>query len=107
MPGEPSPKYRAYLLRCWQEESMPAGGKPLWRFSVERILPVTKAGGGGRGGGLGGLRGAAGGSVERRSGQTLPASGDYPRRGFRSLEDLVAFLEAQLDGEDGATDNER
>lgn len=106
MPGKPSPTYRAYLLRCWQEESDSTSRKPLWRFSVERILPVKKAAGRGRGRPLGGLGAAAGEPAGRRSGE---ASGraDERRTGFSSLGDLVTFLETQLNWEDGTMDDER
>jgi hypothetical protein len=30
--------YRAYLLRCWQEEDVGTGQEPLWRFSVEDVF---------------------------------------------------------------------
>jgi hypothetical protein len=64
MHGEKSHPNRAYLLRCWQEGEAAAGQEPLWRFSVEEIVP------------------------ERR------------RKGFTSLEALLAFLRAELDSSD-------
>ncbi|MDQ4075769.1 MAG: hypothetical protein M3220_05910 [Chloroflexota bacterium] len=33
-PGPP-PGYRAYLLRCWQEQSVHEGNMLMWRFSLE------------------------------------------------------------------------
>ena len=30
--------YRAYVLRCWQEEEAAADRPPCYRFSVEEIL---------------------------------------------------------------------
>jgi len=71
MQREKSHPYRAYLLRCWQEGEAAPGKEPLWRFSVEEILP------------------------ERR------------RKGFSSLEALVAFLRAEFaSGEDELSDDE-
>ena len=62
LPGEKSHPHRAYLLRCWREGEAAAGQEPVWRFSVEEIVP------------------------ERR------------RKGFSSLEALLAFLRAELAG---------
>lgn len=50
---EPSPRYCAYLLRCWEE---PPGSPAAWRFSLED-----------------------------------PHTGE--RRGFASLESLMAYLQ--------------
>ena len=33
-----SRRYRAYLLRCWQEVEAAPGKEPHYRFSVEEIL---------------------------------------------------------------------
>ena len=52
------PRYRAYLLRFWEERDRASGHRVAWRFSLE--------------------------DVHTRE-----------RRGFASLEALVAFLEAQ------------
>jgi hypothetical protein len=46
--------YRAYLLRCWQDEPT------AWRFSVEEVRAKSR------------------------------------RRGLRDLEELIAFLRAEL-----------
>lgn len=35
---EGSRPYRAYLLRCWQEERPAAGEDRCWRFLVEEVL---------------------------------------------------------------------
>jgi hypothetical protein len=31
-------RYRAYILRCWQEGKTRADQEPLWRFSVEEVF---------------------------------------------------------------------
>ncbi|MBE9508875.1 MAG: hypothetical protein IMY86_12615 [Chloroflexi bacterium] len=62
-----SRRYRAYLLRCWQEGEAAPGKEPHYRFSVEEILRKR------------------------------------PRRGFDSLEALVAFLRAELSSGRGET----
>ena len=33
--NNPSPRYRAYLLRCWQERGRQEDQPPLWRYSLE------------------------------------------------------------------------
>ena len=62
------PSYRAYLLRCWQEGEAAPGEEPLWRFSVEEILPFDK----------------------------LRTLHERRRKGFSSLGGLIAFLRAEL-----------
>lgn len=77
MSGEKHGAYRAYVLRCWQEQGGGAAGDSVWRFSVEEIPsihPSSRAVGRGRG------------TLRRRR-----------RRGFGSLEGLIAFLRHQLD----------
>ena len=32
-----SPTYRAYLLRCWQEQPVSLDEAPLWRFMLQEI----------------------------------------------------------------------
>jgi hypothetical protein len=32
---DPTPRYRAYLLRCWQERSQNPDSTTVWRFSLE------------------------------------------------------------------------
>jgi hypothetical protein len=32
---DPPPRYCAYLLRCWQEQSLVHVGRTAWRFSLE------------------------------------------------------------------------
>jgi hypothetical protein len=32
---QPRPRYCAYLLRCWQEQSFVHVGRTVWRFSLE------------------------------------------------------------------------
>jgi hypothetical protein len=32
---DPPPRYRAYLLRCWQERSQDPDQTTVWRFSLE------------------------------------------------------------------------
>lgn len=64
---ERPPRYRAYLLRCWQERSQQPEHLGVWRFSLQ----------------------------EPHSGQ---------RRGFASLEALMAFLETQLAIDEDAVD---
>jgi hypothetical protein len=34
IPAEP-PRYRAYMLRCWEVRSPQPGGPASWRFSLE------------------------------------------------------------------------
>jgi hypothetical protein len=34
-PGGSLPTYRAYLMRCWQEQSSAPYEKPIWRFSLD------------------------------------------------------------------------
>jgi P pilus assembly chaperone PapD len=41
-PREKSHPYRAYLLRCWREGEAASDREPLWRFSVEEILPERR-----------------------------------------------------------------
>lgn len=31
-------RYRAYLLRCWQEGEIGTDQEPLWRFSVKNVF---------------------------------------------------------------------
>ena len=50
--------YRAYLLRCWQEE---IDGELLWRFTL------------------------------------VQAGEEHTQKGFASLEDLFAYLRAELE----------
>ncbi|MCI0476943.1 MAG: hypothetical protein L0Y55_11890 [Anaerolineales bacterium] len=57
--------YRAYLLRCWQDE--PA----TWRFSLEEVRAEPR------------------------------------RRGLRDLEELIAFLRAELAREENAEKTRR
>jgi hypothetical protein len=77
MQKEKSRPYRAYLLRCWQEGEAAPGKKPLWRFSLEEILPSAPSAGSGQ--------------------RKLKASPEQRRKGFSSLEELIAFLRAKLD----------
>lgn len=53
-------KYRAFLLRCWQEADAGTAGELTWRFTL----------------------------VQLGQGQT--------KKGFASLEDLVAYLRVEL-----------
>ena len=77
MSAEKHSAYRAYVLRCWQEQRGGAADGSVWRFSVEEIPsihPSSKA-------------------VGRGHGPLRPQR----RRGFGSLDALVAFLRDQLD----------
>ena len=66
------------LLHCSGKRGA-AGKEPLWRFSVEEILPFDK----------------------------LRTLHEQRRKGFSSLEALVAFLRAELaSGEEGTFDDE-
>ena len=38
MQKEKNERYRAYLLRCWQEGDTGTDREPLWRFSVEDVF---------------------------------------------------------------------
>lgn len=107
MPGKSPPMYWAYLLRCWQEESAMTGGRPTWRFSVERILPVDKGSGRGRGEPFDALRTRPKEPSGKGPAEMPEVSDERLRRGFSSLEELVAFVKAQLDREDGAMDGEK
>ena len=95
MQREKSHPYRAYLLRCWQEGEAAPGKEPLWRFSVEEILPFAPSAA---------LRLCSG----QGSGQhKLGALPERRRKGFSSLEALVAFLQAEFaSGEDELSDDE-
>jgi hypothetical protein len=87
MQREKSRPYRAYLLRCWQEGEAASGKKPLWRFSLEEILPSAPSTGSGQ--------------------RKLKAPPERRRKGFSSLEALTAFLRAKLDnGEDEPSGDE-
>lgn len=57
MKDNPSPRYRAFILRLWQNDEL----AQAWRYSLEEI------------------------------GRSLP------RRGFRDLAALTAFLRAEFD----------
>ena len=61
VPARPS-RYRAYLLRCWEEGEQGTGRGKVWRFSLEDAYTSQ-------------------------------------RRGFASLEEMMAFLRSQLEGE--------
>ena len=63
--GERSPRYCAYLLRCWETRGQRPTRPTTWRFSVEDI----------------------------HTGE---------RRGFASVQALIAFLETELAGEEEA-----
>jgi len=80
MQREKSHPYRAYLLRCWQEGEAASGKEPLWRFSVEEILPSSPPAGSGQ--------------------RKLKALPERRRKGFSSLEALIAFLRAELAGDE-------
>ena len=84
--GEKSHPYRAYLLRCWRERGA-AGKEPLWRFSVEEILPFDPSAGSGQ--------------------RKLRTLHERRRKGFSSLEALVAFIRSELAiGEEELFDDE-
>jgi hypothetical protein len=37
--------YRSFLLRCWQEEEVIPGQRPVWRFSIEGVSrPLDRQG---------------------------------------------------------------
>lgn len=92
--GEQKTKpYQAYLLRCWQGEEAAPGKEPLWRFSVEEILPFDPSAG-----------------LEARSSRSgqgkLGVLHERRRKGFGSLEALFAFLQAELaSSEEGPSDD--
>lgn len=89
MDKQRSHPYRAYLLRCWQEGEAAPGKEPLWRFSVEEILPFDPS------------------AALRGSGQRqLGTLRERRRKGFGSLEALIAFLRAELDGSEEALSDE-
>jgi len=101
MQGEKSRPYRAYLLRCWREGETAPGEEPLWRFSVEEILPFEPSAA---------LRPFDWAQGKPCSGQgklrTLP---ERRRKGFTSLGALLAFLQAELarDEEEPSDDGTR
>ena len=64
---EHPPRYRAYLLRFWEERSQHAGDGGVWRFSLEDLHTQE-------------------------------------RRGFATLEEMVAFLQEQISGPVNAPD---
>ncbi|MFZ2358642.1 MAG: hypothetical protein WA040_04800 [Anaerolineae bacterium] len=33
--SEPLPSYRAYMVRCWQENRKTPEDEPIWRFSLD------------------------------------------------------------------------
>jgi hypothetical protein len=37
-----TPRYHAYLLRCWREAQDAPGGLSLWRFSLEEVLHARR-----------------------------------------------------------------
>ena len=80
MQGEKSRPYRAYLLRCWREGETAPSEEPLWRFSVEEILPFDSSA-----------------ALRPCSGQgELRTSHERRRKGFTSLGALLAFLRGEL-----------
>lgn len=38
MGGERPPPYRAYVLRCWQEQPGGVSEESSWRFSLEEVV---------------------------------------------------------------------